>query len=124
MKFAAERPYSDPEKAAARKLLEIANDVEVVQDGRIYIELINARPTDEAGNTPTWTDAVGRTAEKAMVSGFITKAEPQDDHRNEGRDDTVSQGRGLSANWSYWHGRKDRPPQGRKHQSQRPHEGR
>ena len=40
MKFAADHPYSDPEKAA-RKLLEIANDVEVVQDGRIYIELIN-----------------------------------------------------------------------------------
>jgi hypothetical protein len=40
MKFAADRPYSDPEKAA-RKLLEIANSVEVVQDGRIYIELIN-----------------------------------------------------------------------------------
>ena len=28
MKFAAERPWFDPEKAA-RKLLEIANDVEV-----------------------------------------------------------------------------------------------
>jgi hypothetical protein len=40
MKFTADRPWSDPEKAA-RKLLEIANDVEVVQDGRIYIELIN-----------------------------------------------------------------------------------
>jgi hypothetical protein len=40
MKFVAERPYSDPE-AAARKLVEIANTVEVVQDGRIYIELIN-----------------------------------------------------------------------------------
>ena len=38
MKFAAERPWSDPEKAA-RKLLEIANDVEVVH-GRTYIELI------------------------------------------------------------------------------------
>jgi hypothetical protein len=36
MKFAA-----DPEKAA-RKLVEIANSVEAVQDGRIYIELINA----------------------------------------------------------------------------------
>ena len=35
MKFAADRPWSDTEKAA-RKLLE--NDVEVVQDGRIYIE--------------------------------------------------------------------------------------
>jgi hypothetical protein len=35
MKFAADRPWSDTEKAA-RKLLE--NDAEVVQDGRIYIE--------------------------------------------------------------------------------------
>ena len=40
MKFASDRPYSDPEKAA-RKSLEIANSVEIVQDGRIYIEMIN-----------------------------------------------------------------------------------
>jgi hypothetical protein len=40
MKFANDRPYSDPEKAA-RKLVEIANAVEAVQDGRIFIELIN-----------------------------------------------------------------------------------
>jgi hypothetical protein len=40
MKFAETRPYADPEKAA-RKLVEIANSVEAVQDGRIYIELIN-----------------------------------------------------------------------------------
>jgi hypothetical protein len=41
MKFATARPYADPE-AAARKLVEIANSVEAVQDGRIYIELLNA----------------------------------------------------------------------------------
>jgi hypothetical protein len=43
MKFASDRPhpYADPE-TAARKLVEIANAVEAVQDGRIYIELINA----------------------------------------------------------------------------------
>jgi hypothetical protein len=40
MKFAAARPYADPE-AAARKLVEIANSVEAVQDGRIHIELLN-----------------------------------------------------------------------------------
>ena len=40
MKFAAERPYADPE-AAARKLIEIANSVEAVQDSRIFVELIN-----------------------------------------------------------------------------------
>jgi hypothetical protein len=40
MKFTTERPYADPE-AAARKLVEIANSIEAVQDGRILIELIN-----------------------------------------------------------------------------------
>ena len=40
-KFATDRPYFDPEKAA-RKLLEIANTVEAEQDGRIHIEKINA----------------------------------------------------------------------------------
>jgi hypothetical protein len=34
-KFVGNRPYANPE-AAARKLLEIANSVEAVQDGRIY----------------------------------------------------------------------------------------
>jgi hypothetical protein len=41
MKFAADRTYADPENAA-RKILEIANSVEAVQDGRIHIEKINA----------------------------------------------------------------------------------
>jgi hypothetical protein len=41
MKFATDRPYADPAKAA-RKLVEIANSVEAVQDGRIYIEMVNA----------------------------------------------------------------------------------
>jgi hypothetical protein len=40
MKFTSDRSFSDPEKAA-RKLIEIANSVEPVQDGRILIELIN-----------------------------------------------------------------------------------
>jgi hypothetical protein len=40
MKFANPRPYADPD-AAARKLLEIAQSVEPVQDGRIHIEKIN-----------------------------------------------------------------------------------
>ena len=40
MKFVPNRPYSDPEKAA-RKIIEIANSTEAVQDGRIYVELIN-----------------------------------------------------------------------------------
>ena len=40
MKFVAARPFADPE-IVARKLLEIANSVEPVQDGRIHIEKIN-----------------------------------------------------------------------------------
>jgi hypothetical protein len=40
MKFIDSRPYADPD-AAARKLMEIANSVEAVQDGRIYIEKVN-----------------------------------------------------------------------------------
>ena len=51
MKFAADRPYSDSEKAA-RKLIAIANSVEAVQDGRIYIELINAPFLYEAKGSP------------------------------------------------------------------------
>ena len=40
MKFAGNHPYADPEEGA-RKLIEIANSIEAVQDGRIYIELVN-----------------------------------------------------------------------------------
>ena len=40
MKFSPDRSYSAPEKAA-RKILEISNAVETVQDGRIHIEKIN-----------------------------------------------------------------------------------
>jgi len=40
MKFIAEYPYADPD-TAARKLVELANAFEPVQDGRIYIEQIN-----------------------------------------------------------------------------------
>jgi hypothetical protein len=41
MRLADNRPYADPEKAA-RKLVEIASSIEPAQEGRIYIELINA----------------------------------------------------------------------------------
>jgi hypothetical protein len=51
MKFATDRPYSDPEKAA-RKLVEIADGVEAVQDGRIFIELINWPFLSELKGTP------------------------------------------------------------------------
>lgn len=50
MKYAASRPYSDPEKAA-RRLLEIANTVEPVQDDRIRIEKINGPFLKEGGSS-------------------------------------------------------------------------
>ena len=40
MKYATDRPYSEPEKAA-RRLLEHAHAFEPIQDGRIYIEKLN-----------------------------------------------------------------------------------
>jgi hypothetical protein len=51
MKFAEPRPYADPE-AGVRKLIEIANSVEVVQEGRIYIEKINWPFLHELRATP------------------------------------------------------------------------
>jgi hypothetical protein len=40
LKFITDRQFADPE-VAARKLMEIANSVEPVQDGRLHIEKIN-----------------------------------------------------------------------------------
>jgi hypothetical protein len=51
-KFAGDRPYSDP-AAAARKLVEIANSVEAMQDGRIFVELINGPFLFELKGTPS-----------------------------------------------------------------------
>ncbi len=39
MKFIDPRPFADPD-AAARKIIELADAFEPVQDGRIYIEKI------------------------------------------------------------------------------------
>ena len=68
MKFAAERPYSDPEKAA-RKLVEIANTVEAVQDGRIYIVLINAPFLYELKASP---DEYLGALKLAIARGWLT----------------------------------------------------
>ena len=51
MKFAETRIYAAPE-TAARKLVEIANTIEPVQDGRIHIEKINAPFLYQARATP------------------------------------------------------------------------
>jgi len=41
MKLTNDRPYAEPE-AGARKLMELAKSIGPAQDGRIYIERINA----------------------------------------------------------------------------------
>jgi hypothetical protein len=51
VKFAAERPYADPE-VAMRKLLEVASTVEPIQNGRIHIEKINGPFLFEHGGKP------------------------------------------------------------------------
>jgi hypothetical protein len=51
MKLTADRPCANPE-AAARKLIELANAVEAVQDGRIHIELLNGPMLFELKATP------------------------------------------------------------------------
>ena len=71
MKFTADRPYSVPEKAA-RKLLEIANSVEVVQDGRIYIELINGPFLFRENGTP---DKYKAGLDLAIERGWLTRHE-------------------------------------------------
>lgn len=51
MNLATDRPYANRE-AAARKLIEIANSVEALQDGRIHIEKINGPMLYEHKATP------------------------------------------------------------------------
>jgi hypothetical protein len=65
-KLVAARPFADPD-AAARKLIEIANGVEAVQDGRIYIERVNA-PFLAAGGSG---DDFRAGIERAIALGWL-----------------------------------------------------
>jgi hypothetical protein len=66
MKFGERRPFAEPD-LAARKLVEIANGVEAVQDGRIYIERINA-PFLKAGGSG---DDFRAGIERAIALGWL-----------------------------------------------------
>jgi hypothetical protein len=68
VKFAEPRPYADPDKAA-RKLVEIANTIEAVQDGRIHIEKVNA-PFLQAGGSPA---EYGAGLDRAIQLGWLWK---------------------------------------------------
>jgi hypothetical protein len=70
MKFAGDRPYADPDKAA-RKLIEIANSVEAVQDGRIHIELINLPFLRGGGSVAEYRAGL----DTAIANGWLSKHE-------------------------------------------------
>jgi hypothetical protein len=71
VKYTADRPFADPEKAA-RKLLEIANTVEAVQDGRIHIEKINGPFLFKEGGSPAECSA---GLELAIAKGWLWRHE-------------------------------------------------
>jgi hypothetical protein len=80
MKYAADRPFAEPEKAA-RKLLEIANEIEAVQDGRIHIEKLNGSFLFTHGGSPAeytagLTLAIGRGWLWQHESGTYVKFTP------------------------------------------------
>jgi hypothetical protein len=66
MKFVERSPFTNPD-AGARKIVEIANDVEAAQDGRIYIERINA-PFLAAGGSG---DDFRAGIERAIALGWL-----------------------------------------------------
>jgi hypothetical protein len=66
MKFVESSHFTDPD-VAARKLVEIANAAEAVQDGRIYVELVNG-PFLEAGGTP---DQYRAALSRAITLGWL-----------------------------------------------------
>jgi hypothetical protein len=70
MKYAGDRPYADPE-TAARKLLEIANATEAIQDGRIHIEKINGPFLKEGGSPAEY----GAGLDLAIARGWLRKHE-------------------------------------------------
>jgi hypothetical protein len=68
MKFVEPSPLTDPD-AAARKLVQIANAVEAVQDSRIFIELINAPFLKEGGTPDQFRAALAR----AITLGWLLR---------------------------------------------------
>jgi hypothetical protein len=79
MKFVAGGAFTDPD-AAARKLVEIANTTESVQDGRIYIELINYAFLAAEGSPAEFRSGIERAVEKGWPA---TANFPSRDYRNE-----------------------------------------
>jgi hypothetical protein len=71
MKYAATRPYADPEKAA-RRLIEIASTVGPVQEWCIHVELINAQFVFGDNGGPT---ECGAGMQLALERGWLVMHE-------------------------------------------------
>jgi hypothetical protein len=69
-KFVADRPFADPD-AAARKIVEIANDADAVQDGRVYIERVNAPFLAVGGSSKEFRAGI----EHAIALGWLWRHE-------------------------------------------------
>jgi hypothetical protein len=70
MKFVEPRPFADPD-AAARKLIEIENGIEVVQDGRTFIEQLNAPFLVSGGSGKEFCTGI----ERAITLGWLWRHE-------------------------------------------------
>ena len=70
MKFVEHPPFADPD-AAARKLVEIANGVEAVQNGRIYIERVNEPFLAAGGSAEQFRAGI----ERAIALGWLWRHE-------------------------------------------------
>jgi hypothetical protein len=70
-KFVEPRLFADPE-AAAKKLMEIAGGIEPVQDGRIFIELLNYPFLYELKGSPAEYKA---GLDPAIARGWLWKHE-------------------------------------------------
>ena len=73
MRFVADRPLANPD-LAARKLVDIGNGVEAVQDGRIYIGRVNAPFLAAGGSGEDFRAGI----ERAIARGWLwrTRAAP------------------------------------------------
>jgi hypothetical protein len=79
MKFTESRPFADPE-AAARRLVEIANTIEPVQDGRLHTEKINLPFLRDGGSRAEYSAGLKRAIELGWLwmheSGTYVKFTP------------------------------------------------
>jgi hypothetical protein len=70
VKYVTDSNFADPD-AAARKLVEIANAAEAVQDGRIYAELVNAAFLAAGGSPAEFRAGI----ERAVTKGWLWRHE-------------------------------------------------